>query len=90
MLEYFNIFMDVILIRHAQSKGNASSIVQGQTDKGLSELGKEQARQLSEHFNPFDITAIYSSDLERAFQTATPTAKKLKLEIYSLLLMVEL
>ena len=73
--------MQIILIRHAQSKGNETSTVQGQTDNGLSELGKLQAIELSEHFKAGDLNAIYSSDLGRAVQTATPTAKKLELEI---------
>ena len=73
--------MDLILIRHAQSKGNKASIVQGQTDEGLSDFGMEQANKLSNYFNPKDINAIYSSDLDRAVQTAEPTAKKLNLKI---------
>ena len=73
--------MELILIRHAQSKGNKANIVQGHADEGLSSLGKEQAKELSEHFQIKDFTAIYSSDLGRALQTAEPTAKKLNLEI---------
>ena len=73
--------MQLILIRHAQSKGNEENIVQGQTDEGLSNLGKEQAKELKEYFQIGDITAIYSSDLGRAVQTAMPTAEKLNLEI---------
>lgn len=73
--------MQLILIRHAQSKGNKENIVQGQTDEGLSNLGKEQAKELQEYFQSGDITAIYSSDLGRAIQTAMPTAQKLNLEI---------
>lgn len=73
--------MQLILIRHAQSKGNEANIVQGQTDEGLSSLGKGQAKELSEYFKPGDITAIYSSDLGRALQTAMLTAEKLNLEI---------
>ena len=73
--------MELILIRHAQSKGNKGNIVQGHTDEGLSELGKEQADLLSKYFDNSKITAIYSSDLGRAFQTAQPTAKILNLEI---------
>lgn len=73
--------MQLILIRHAQSKGNEANIVQGQTDEGLSNLGIAQAKKLSEYFQAGDITAIYSSDLGRAMQTAEPTAKKLGLKI---------
>ena len=73
--------MDIFLIRHAQSKGNELNIVQGKSDNGLSDLGKEQAEKLSNHFNIGDLHAIYSSDLSRAFYTAEPTAKKLGIEI---------
>ena len=73
--------MQIILIRHAQSKGNEENTVQGQTDEGLSNLGKEQAKELREYFQIGDITAIYSSDSGRAVQTATPTAEKLNLKI---------
>ena len=75
------ITMEIILIRHAQSKGNETNTVQGQTDEGLSDLGKKQAKQLSEHFNIGDICAIYSSDLGRATETAEPLRDKLNLEI---------
>ena len=73
--------MEILLIRHAQSKGNAKNTVQGHLDEGLSDLGKEQAQKLSDCFNPGDLDAIYSSDLGRAVQTAEPIAKKLKIQI---------
>lgn len=73
--------MQIILIRHAQSKGNETNTVQGQTDQGLSELGKSQANWLSDYFKMGDLKAIYSSDLKRTIETAKPTTKKLKLEI---------
>ncbi|MBI3591305.1 MAG: histidine phosphatase family protein [Candidatus Melainabacteria bacterium] len=73
--------MEIILIRHGQSEGNKTSTVQGQTDTGLSELGKDQAKDLSKHFNIGDLSAVYSSDLDRAVQTAKPTADKLNLKI---------
>ena len=73
--------MQILLIRHAQSKGNEANTVQGHSDQGLSELGKNQAKKLSEYFNEGDLNAIYSSDSARAFQTATQTADKLKIQI---------
>lgn len=73
--------MEIILIRHAQSKGNANGIVQGHLDNGLSELGHKQAKNLSDYLSRINLNAIYSSDLSRAIQTAEPTAKKLNLEI---------
>ena len=73
--------MQLILIRHGQSKGNSTNTVQGHLDEGLSELGKEQANQVSEYFKIGDLNAIYSSDLGRAVQSAEPLAKKLGLDI---------
>ena len=74
--------MEIILIRHAQSKGNKQNIVQGHSDQGLSDLGKEQANQFAKSFNK-DINAIYSSDTGRAVETATPLAEKLGLKIHT-------
>ncbi len=73
--------MDLILIRHGQSKGNANNIVQGHLDEGLSDLGLDQANMLSKYFNNNDINYIYSSDLGRAIQTAEPSSKKLNISI---------
>ena len=73
--------MQIILIRHGQSKGNSTNTVQGHLDEGLSKLGEKQPRELSEHFKVGDLNAIYSSDLGRAFQTAEPMAQKLGLAI---------
>lgn len=73
--------MEIILIRHGESKGNETSIVQGHLDNGLSEKGLIQAAKLSEHFNNNHLNAIYSSDLTRAVQTAEPVARKFNLKI---------
>lgn len=73
--------MQIILIRHAQSKGNENNTVQGHSDEGLSELGKKQAVKLRDYFKPGDLSAIYSSNSGRASETAIPTAHKLNIEI---------
>lgn len=73
--------MQIILIRHAESKANKQNIVQGQTDRGLSEDGEKQSHKLSEALANYNISAVYSSDLGRAIQTAMPTASKLKVDI---------
>lgn len=63
--------MRIFLIRHGESIGNARGIHQGQKNNfPLSELGKEQVNFLKNRFKDLDISAIYSSDLIRAKETA--------------------
>lgn len=62
----------LFLIRHGQSAGNAEGRFGGHGPTPLSELGVEQARLTAEALARENITAIYSSDLPRAVQTAAP------------------
>ena len=72
----------LILVRHGQSLANAGLIFAGHSDFDLSELGHTQASLLAEYLVEHEkITAIYSSDLLRAYHTATPTAERLSLPI---------
>ena len=65
----------VILIRHGQSQGNAEGRFGGHTDTPLSPLGRRQAEATAMALASERLTAIYSSDLPRAIETATPVAK---------------
>jgi probable phosphoglycerate mutase len=47
----------------------------------LNEAGRTQARRLAERLAQAPITAIYSSPLERALETAAPVAERLGLEL---------
>jgi broad specificity phosphatase PhoE len=58
------------LVRHGQSTWNEIGLVQGWADPPLSELGKWQAEQVAKRLALIELTAIYSSTLQRAFQTA--------------------
>ena len=60
----------IILIRHGESLANAQRVYLGHTDWDLSEKGKAQAEVAAEYFKDEKITAIYSSDLKRAYNTA--------------------
>ncbi len=72
----------LILVRHGQSLANAGLIFAGHSDFDLSELGHKQASLLADYLVEREtITAIYSSDLSRAYHTATPTAERLSLPI---------
>ena len=62
--------LEVIVARHGQSQANHLDIIQGQTSTPLSELGVRQAQALGRALAGLDFDAVYSSDLERAMQTA--------------------
>src|SRR6185369_5792817 len=62
----------VLLIRHGQSRGNAERRFGGHTATPLSTRGRKQAEATALTLKSESITAIYSSDLERAIETARP------------------
>jgi broad specificity phosphatase PhoE len=64
--------MELLLVRHGESIGNAEGRMQGRRDFPLSELGRNQAAQLQGWFLRQGIgwDALYASPLLRAFQTA--------------------
>ena len=66
---------NVLLIRHGQSKGNAERRFGGHTATPLSARGHKQAEVTARTLKSESITAIYSSDLARAIETAKPLAK---------------
>ena len=70
------------LIRHGQSAGNAEGRFGGHGPTPLSELGQQQAEKTAKVLAKEGISAIYSSDLLRAVQTAEPLAKLLNLPIH--------
>ena len=61
---------EFLLIRHAQSEWNAVSRWQGHADPPLSDLGREQARELARSLEGELVDALYTSDLVRAAETA--------------------
>lgn len=71
----------LFLVRHGQSAGNAEGRFGGHGPTPLSELGKKQADITAKALAKEHVTAIYSSDLERALQTARPLADLLGLEV---------
>src|SRR6266850_4226595 len=70
------------LVRHGETAWNAEGRVQGQLDLPLSETGLAQARALAAVLAGESFSAIYSSDLARARQTAQPLAGLLKKEVF--------
>jgi probable phosphoglycerate mutase len=71
----------VLLIRHGESQGNAERRFGGHSPTPLSRLGHRQAEATARALANERVTAIYSSDLLRAVQTAEPLARATGLEI---------
>ena len=74
---------NVLLIRHGQSKGNAERRFGGHTATPLSARGRNQAEATARILKSESLTAIYSSDLARAIETAQPLANMIGLPIQS-------
>ncbi len=62
------------LVRHGQSAGNAEGRFGGHGPTPLSKLGEKQAKLTAVALKKAGISAIYTSDLLRAVQTAQPLA----------------
>jgi broad specificity phosphatase PhoE len=71
----------ILLIRHGQSEGNAEGRFGGHTATPLSERGRLEAEATARSLASENLTAIYSSDLSRAVETARPLARLTGLEI---------
>jgi broad specificity phosphatase PhoE len=70
------------LVRHGESAWNACELVQGQADApGLTERGIVQATSVAHQLVSEQVSAIWSSDLLRARQTADPVASTLGLPV---------
>jgi len=65
----------LFLVRHGQSAGNAEGRFGGHSPTPLSDLGLRQADSAAKALQKEGITAIFSSDLLRAVQTAEPLSR---------------
>ena len=60
----------IIAIRHGETAWNADTRIQGHMDIPLSDVGRRQAALLGQALAGEPVTAIYASDLSRAWETA--------------------
>lgn len=73
--------MRLLLVRHGQSTGNSSGVIQGHLDFELSELGLQQARATAKRLADEQVDRIVSSPLRRAVDTAGLIAESLGLAV---------
>ena len=71
----------IIFLRHAQAENNTKKILAGRTPGiNLTEDGKKQAEQAGKMLESLNVSAIYSSPIDRAIQTAEIAAKHCNVE----------
>jgi len=68
------------LIRHGQTDWNVSMRFQGQADIPLNEVGHSQGAKLARYFARQPIERVYTSDLQRARETAAYIGSSRQLE----------
>ena len=72
----------IIFLRHGQAENNTKKILAGRsTGVNLTQEGIKQAQQAAEMLKSLNVSAIYSSSIDRALQTAEIVAKQCNLEV---------
>ncbi|MFL6061927.1 MAG: histidine phosphatase family protein [Marmoricola sp.] len=71
----------LVLVRHGRTAWNLEGRAQGHTDVGLDDVGREQAAATAPTLARMGPTALWSSDLARARQTAEQVALATGLEV---------
>ena len=71
----------ILLARHGETDWNRVGRWQGHADPPLNDLGRRQAAELAERLAGDGISAVYTSDLRRASETAGVIADRLGLPV---------
>ncbi|KAK7263105.1 hypothetical protein RJT34_30689 [Clitoria ternatea] len=70
-------YAEIVVVRHGETAWNAERRIQGQVDVELNEVGRKQATAVADRLSKEPkFSVIYSSDLQRAFETAQIIATK--------------
>ena len=73
----------LVVIRHAETEWNIQNKFQGHLDSKLTLPGIKQAEAIADTLKGEAYDVIYSSDLERAKQTAEIIARRLNLKVHT-------
>ena len=73
----------IYLIRHAEAEGNLFRRAQGHWNGKITARGKKQIDALAERFKDVQLDAVYSSDLDRARETAGALLRGRDLELHT-------
>jgi len=76
--------MKLVCIRHGQSVANTEGRLQGQLDSPLTDLGRQQTHALARRLvrEGWSLSAIHTSDLSRAAETAQILGEALRAPVY--------
>ena len=74
----------ICFIRHGETGWNVEKRIQGQIDISLNASGHKQAQAMASNAAQHEFSAIYSSDLQRASDTANMLAQESGLNIIKL------
>ena len=73
--------MKLIAIRHGETEWNREGRKMGHMDSPLTRLGVWQAKAIAKRLKSVEFSALYSSDLGRAVQTAQKIASQCRIEV---------
>lgn len=73
--------MLLLLVRHALTPITGVRLAGWLPDVHLSDEGRKEAEMLAQRLGPLTLAAVYSSPLDRAVETARPTARSKRLRI---------
>ena len=80
----------LLLVRHGETDWNRANRFQGRADQPLNEAGRGQARELAERLRGEPVSALYTSPLRRARETAEILAERFDFQVQSLDALLEI
>lgn len=73
--------MNLLMVRHGEIASNIEMIYAGKSPERLNSRVEDQAIAVAEKLNNYNVCAIFSSLIARAFQTAEIIGKRIRREV---------